>query len=269
METIKIVYKIAEEFHWNKTFNKKGTKYWTIAQWIWIAVFKILEKNIDYRDLEDRLRGWSDIRNILKLKRVPDYSTINRNLRKITKDMMDDINHILLLFLQGDLSSISAEDSTWLKLDNRSSYFSKRSGKKRKFFVKLWLSVDINNLALYGFTTWLWPWNDIKIWEQLKLLTKDKHIWVRLKDSWFDWGNNIEDVVPPIARWWTIKSQERLARKNEVSILKDCWLFGYRWMVETVYSVIKRKFTDNIREKLDSSRITISNLIALTYMVRL
>ena len=269
LESIKLAFFVAKQIFKKMTFNNKWNKFWTIAQWIWISIFKIFEKNLDYRDLEDKLKWWKEVREILELKKVPDYTTINRNLRKITEDMMSKVNSLLLSLFWEELSWISAEDTTWLKEDNRSSYYSKRSWKKRKKFTKLWLSVDINCLALYWFCSWSWPWSDVKYWEKLKLLTLDKNIWVRLKDAWFDWWNNIEDVVPPVARWWSIKSINRIERKNELELLKECWLFWYRWTVETVYSVIKRKFTDSVREKLNSSKITMSNLIALVYMVRL
>jgi transposase len=50
-----------------------------------------------------------------------------------------------------------------------------------------------------------------------------------------------------------------------VKLLKDIGLFGYRWMVETAYSVIKRKFTSYIREKrLDTQNSTLA-LLTLAY----
>ncbi|MDR2190333.1 MAG: hypothetical protein LBP53_03985, partial [Candidatus Peribacteria bacterium] len=45
-----------------------------IAQWVGIYVFNIIQKNPSYRDTENDLLGWSNIRNILKeLTRIPDY----------------------------------------------------------------------------------------------------------------------------------------------------------------------------------------------------
>jgi transposase len=50
-----------------------------------------------------------------------------------------------------------------------------------------------------------------------------------------------------------------------VKLLKEIGLFGYRWMVETAYSVIKRAFTSSIREKrLDAQNATLA-LLTLVY----
>jgi hypothetical protein len=50
-----------------------------------------------------------------------------------------------------------------------------------------------------------------------------------------------------------------------VKLLKEIGLFGYRWMVETAYPVIKRKYTSSIREKhLDAQNATLA-LLTLVY----
>lgn len=86
---------------------------------------------MDYRNFEWILNN-SDIKKILHLKRIPDHSTINRNLMKINQDMINILNYEIVKMFWNDFSWITAEDSTWLSINNKSSYFAYRSWKQRK-----------------------------------------------------------------------------------------------------------------------------------------
>ena len=71
-----------------------------------------------------------------------------------------------------------------------------------------------------------------------------------MADAGFD-GREVEwtDGVPPIRRggrlraWWCVLRAEIVAR------VKASGLYGQRWKVETVISVIKRKFGDGVRSR--------------------
>jgi hypothetical protein len=72
-----------------------------------------------------------------------------------------------------------------------------------------------------------------------------------LTDKGFDAGKpHACDVIPPIRRNGKLKSATRRARDELVCTLRLDSLFGQRWKVETVHSVIKRKWGDSIRSRL-------------------
>ena len=55
------------------------------------------------------------------------------------------------------------------------------------------------------------------------------------------------DVVPPIRRGGRLRAWSRVLRAELVERAKASGLYGQRWKVETVISVIKRKFGDGVR----------------------
>jgi hypothetical protein len=261
---IQTAYAIATVQFGDSCFTKKWKKYRTIAQRIGIYIFKITQKNPSYRDIEDDLYGWSDVREILGLTRIPDYSTIDRNIAKITEDMIALLNDIIVEAMAECNCWIGASDTTWLQNDNASKYFDKRSGKQRKKFRKLGITVDINSRLITWFCVGNWPSTDIPYGEILLEKSKQRtHL--HLMDMWFDGWKNLEHIVPPIPRWGCIKAPNRIERQKEVILCKEIGLFGYRWIVETAYSVMKRKFSSYIREKrLDSQNSTLA-LFTLAY----
>jgi hypothetical protein len=71
-----------------------------------------------------------------------------------------------------------------------------------------------------------------------------------LADAGFD-GRDVEwtDVVPPIRRGGRLRAWSRVLRAEIVERVKASGLYGQRWKVETVISVIKRKFGDGVRRR--------------------
>ena len=60
------------------------------------------------------------------------------------------------------------------------------------------------------------------------------------------------DIIPPIRRGGRLVAPDRKARADLVAQARLDGLFGQRWKTETVHSVIKRKFGDQIRSILKS-----------------
>ena len=71
-----------------------------------------------------------------------------------------------------------------------------------------------------------------------------------LADAGFD-GRDVEwtDVAPPIRRGGRLRAWSRVLRAAIVARVKASGLYGQRWKVETVISVIKRKFGDGVRSR--------------------
>jgi hypothetical protein len=71
-----------------------------------------------------------------------------------------------------------------------------------------------------------------------------------MADAGFD-GRDVEwtDVVPPIRRGGRLRAWSRVMRAELVERAKARGLYGQRWKVETVISVIKRKFGDGVSSR--------------------
>ena len=208
------------------------------------------------------------MREVLEIKHVIDFSNLNRWLRKIAELQIEETSNVIVEVADDKVCWIVADDTTWMKMWNCSSYFAKRTGRKQHQFWKLGISVDINSLYIYGMITWFWPSNDIPYGNELNKKTEWK-VWVRLKDKGFDWWDNVYDITDVICRWGNIVAQDRHERDYEVCLSKEIGLFWYRRMVETVYSVIKRKFWEVVRDVTDHAKRITMLFKGLAYNARL
>ncbi|MBC7260447.1 MAG: hypothetical protein H5T63_00410 [Chloroflexi bacterium] len=76
-----------------------------------------------------------------------------------------------------------------------------------------------------------------------------------ITDAGFD-GQGVQegDLIPPVQRHGKLVSPERKARAELVAAARLDGIYGQRWKSETVHSVIKRKFGDTIRSRLERCR---------------
>jgi hypothetical protein len=74
--------------------------------------------------------------------------------------------------------------------------------------------------------------------------------WLLLGAAGFDAkGVRRLDLVPPIRRTGKLTDPKRKARADWVAAARLDGIDGQRWQVETVNSVVKRKFGDTIRSR--------------------
>jgi hypothetical protein len=214
---------------------------------------------MSYRDFEELLLMSKELRDVLELTSVPDYSTLNRMYHRFRASHLDKMNEALLDTLdnggpvQEDAITL---DSTGFRPTSASAYFQTRRGKPFKRWLKGAYAVGISSQMILAVTHGVGPSNDAPHLSTLKRRARrygkrDAHgrpIWVTLADSGFDSATiGPRDIVPPIRRGGSLKAPERKARADLVSHARLDGLFGQRWKNETVNSVIKRKFGDSIR----------------------
>ena len=91
---------------------------------------------------------------------------------------------------------------------------------------------------------------------------------VLLADSGYDCGGNEEIAVfKPIRRGGCYKSEDRINIFLRWLFCRIIGLYGKRWMVETVFSVIKRRFGDRIKSRSSYSKFVESHLIPVAYNI--
>ncbi|GIV85843.1 MAG: hypothetical protein KatS3mg052_2850 [Candidatus Roseilinea sp.] len=232
---------------------------------------------MSYRDFEELLLMSQELRDVLELTVVPDYSTLNRMYHRFRASHLDKMNEALLSTLDnGGLVQEDAItlDSTGFRPTHASAYFQTRRGKPFKRWLKGAYAVGVSSQMILAVAHGIGPSNDAPHLSTLKRRAgrygkreKSGHpVWVILADSGFD-GKTVgpRDIIPPIRRGGSLKAPERQARAELVSRARLDGLFGQRWKNETVHSVIKRKFGDAVRSVKPSCQNRESRVKSVVY----
>ncbi len=99
---------------------------------------------LTYRDIEEEFLVSDVLRRILNLKEAPHYSTICKAVKRLREEdlrkLLEESSKLLDVKLE-----VLAIDSTGLREDNTSFYYVKRSGKKRRSWIKMTVVVDVDS----------------------------------------------------------------------------------------------------------------------------
>lgn len=205
--------------------------------------------------MEEWLLASDAVVSELGLKGVPTYSTLARAAaRLLTLERIGRLNAQLLRGLEIEEEAV-AIDATGFQLTQASGYYVNRRGWKISLYWKGFYGVGLASLFILGRSQSFGPGHDGS-----KLETLRRHVrpfmrrgrWVLLADGGFDVRSvRPHDLIPPrrTGRTHSIAAPERKARADLVNAARLDGLFGQRWKVETVISVIKRKFGNAIRAR--------------------
>lgn len=210
-----------------------------------------------YRDMEEWLLASDRVCEALQLKTVPHYSTLNRTYERFRMSLLDQLQRTLLDEL-GPQEEGVAFDTTGFAPTQASLHYIARCGRKYDHFAKGGYAVGIESQLILAAVTGQGPGADTPFLEPLRRKVRRyvrKRHWVVLADSGFDARTaRPGDLIPPIRRGNVIKQAERIARMELVLAARLDGFFGQRWKVETVNSVIKRKFGDDLRSRISARR---------------
>jgi transposase len=210
-----------------------------------------------YRDMEEWLLASDAVCRELQLKVVPDHSTLNRTFKRLRVKLLEKLQRTLLDELQPSERGI-VFDTTGYSLTQASMHYLARCGRKYDHFYKGGYAVGIESQLILACQSGQEPGADTGFLEPLRRKARRYGLrgkWMVLADSGFD-ATTVHpgDLIPPIRRGGVMKLPERIARMELVLAAKLDGFFGQRWKVETVNSVIKRKFGDEIRSRKLSRR---------------
>jgi hypothetical protein len=187
---------------------------------------------------------------------VPDHTTLYRTFAKLSQAQWQQLNDALLQHLQVNEMTV-AVDTTGFRNDTASAYYQSRRGNTRRAWHKGGFVVGIESQWIVGMRVGRGSGSDAKWLAPLRAQARrygvrkgrSARLWL-LADAGFD-GRDVEwtDVVPPIRRGGRLRAWSRVMRAELVERAKASGLYGQRWKVETVISVIKRKFGDGVRSR--------------------
>jgi len=227
----------------------------------------------DYRGIEEILNDSSDLRKILELRyEVPHYTTIQKAAQRLTKKNTLDklLKEILTTAIQTKILkknvNLSAIDGTGFESHHISSYFVKRKAKGQKIYQmttytrypKVGIVSDCaTHLVLSGVPS-RGPYPDV-VHYQKAIIEAEKNIHMKIltADAGYDSEKshtfardtyNIRTIIPAKIGRKTNKLPTGKYRKIMATRLNKK-LYGQRWQVETVNSMIKRNLGSALRAR--------------------
>lgn len=226
----------------------------------------------DYRGIEEILRDSSNLQKILELEEIPHYTTLQKAAHRLTrKNTLDKLmKEILKVAVKTKILkkhvALSAIDGTGFESHHISAYFVKRKAKGQEIYQmttyttypKVGIVADsATHLVLSGVPE-RGPYPDIVHFEKAIIeAEKNIHSKILTADAGYDSEKshtfarekfNIRSIIPPKTGRQTTKLPSGKWRKIMATRFNKK-LYGQRWQVETVNSMIKRNLGSFLRAK--------------------
>lgn len=253
--------------------HPKSPQHFTFPQ-LAACVLLTFYLKMSYRDMEEWLLATDQVKQVLQLPRVPDHSTLARTFRKLKQADLEAMRETLLQQLK-PAEEVIAVDTTSFRLSQASAYYMTRTGRHYRDWVKGGYAVGSSSQLVLGWRSGRGLSSGIDIGYLTPLRRQagrwgkresGRRAWVLVGDAGFDGqATRADDLIPVQRRGYDLKAPARKARADLVAAARLDGLYGQRWKVETVNSVIKRKFGDTIRSRSRRLQFREPLLKALVY----
>lgn len=226
-----------------KYFSKYSNHIYCNQQKLTILV--LMQKlKLTYRGVVSFLRSNHEVRLLLGLYRIPVHTTLVR----FTSKIKDCIN----LILDIKQASIVAIDSTGFELESKSYYYRNKWNSERKWktkrYMKLSIVVDTNKQLILNY----------KIRKKLrhdnidfKYLLNELKINYLVADKGYDSKENRLFVIKKLKAIPNIpyRINSGITKLGRIRVFFDIKSYHQRSKVETVFSVIKRRYGSVLRSR--------------------
>ena len=234
--------------------GKEGKKFVYPDSFIKLLGYMRAYFHLPYRQTEGVVRAHSTN----TVPSIPDYSRICKRINRLNITISDDDKSSL----QHDDYFVIAIDSTGIKVSNRGEWIRHKWNVKRGY-LKIHVAVDIKRKRILSLNVTSEQVHDGKVLSELVddiTIKQNKIVNTAIMDGSYDSNKNFQflsfkGIGPAIKvrknsrcrktnhyiRNKTVKMQ-----KNNLQEWKDSVRYGQRWIVETVFSCIKRLFGEYV-----------------------
>jgi len=208
-----------------------------------------------YRDFVQLVEIMDIIQDQLELKEIPHYSTLCKFSKRISSTVLTQIFQKACSFMSEwkHVTTIVAIDSSGFTPDSASTYYSVRTGKLRRDYLKTTISVDSDHISLLSFHVTNSRCHDSQIAPSVlrashRVRKSDCYVMDKAYDS-----ERIHQVIHedlhaqsmiPIRDWHASYVSGRYRQVMATSFDKK--IYGQRNMAETAFSILKRMFGETI-----------------------
>src|SRR5216684_1297326 len=233
-----------------------------------------------FREAEVRLGEHRDLREVLQLQTVPDYTTLYRFLKRLEDDTVErGLGETVRRLRRGKthVRVSAAIDGTGLSPQAVSTYFIRRieqqnGGKPRyRHYLKWLVVVDVKQQVVLAQQARQGPWVDTRALPGLvDAAARRAPLRLVLADAEFDSEANHQHIRQRCGAQSIIPAQPRrgVPRGTLRSQMYRAFpqkKYGQRAKVETIFSVVKRKLSSRAPGRSLSSQIRQALLLGLTY----
>jgi len=214
----------------------------------------------DYRTVVSNLEEMDRIRDALGLKTIPHFTTLQKFFSRIKPIYFNLLlkSTLKIFYFPDDRISITAIDSSRFTSGYCSHYYSERTGKIRKHFLKTTISIDVDQQVITGLRISKSRVHDSR---HAFSLLKECHRLLKSECYLMDRGYDSEKMHRFIRE--TLKANSIIpARSHQYS--KNVWgkyrkkmtdnfdveRYRKRFLVETKFSILKRRFGADLKSRI-------------------
>jgi hypothetical protein len=235
-----------------------------------------------FREAEVRLREHSELRTVLRLSTVPDYTTVYRFLQRLPDDTIEgvlgeSVRRWRRSSRRGRRRAAVAVDGTGLSPHGVSTYFIGRSAQQARgktpyrHYLKWLVTADVDRQIILSQRARQGPSCDTPALPGLlHAASRIQPIGLVLADAEFDSEANHAYIRTKLAALSVIPSNPRRgiptgAVRHQMYRKFPGKLYGPRAKVETVFSVIKRKLSSKAPGRSLASQVRQALLLGLAF----
>jgi hypothetical protein len=226
--------------------RKQGRKFLFPESFMKIVGYAKVYFGLPYRQTEGLLRTYGTT-----IPKVPDYTAIHKRINKLDIKVNPQI---------GNDDIVIAVDSTGIKVANRGEWM-RDKWNRRRWFLKIHVGVDVASKKIVSLKITDERSHDAQHLPSLvQQASSCGTITKALVDAAYDSKNNFSflyhnDIVPGIKVRKNSSGRSGGCYPRKVSVIsqlgnlqywKDSVSYGKRWIVESVFSVLKRIFGEHV-----------------------